>query len=120
MISIGENEEHVGKERKVVSLEETVRSIGSSRNDVINQFDADTIMSASPCKLELETGQEKVNVRQTEISDISHCVLRSPNYRVHDELELRCRDCEESVEAVDVDDSKKSEECNSMSAKVGE
>jgi len=56
VISIGENEEHVGKERKVVSLEETVRSVGSSRNDVVDQFNADTIMRASPCKLEFETG----------------------------------------------------------------
>jgi len=42
-------------------------------------------------------------------------VLGSPNDGIHDELELRSRDSQESIEAVDVDYSKKFEESDSMS-----
>lgn len=42
VVGVGKNEEHVGKEGEVVSLEEAVRSVGTSRNDVVDQLHANT------------------------------------------------------------------------------
>jgi hypothetical protein len=94
VVSVGEDEEHVLKQRKVVRLEEPIARRRSRRNHIVDQLDADG---------------------QSEVTDVAHRVLRSPDDGVHDELELRGGDLEERVEAVEVGDAEELEECDAVS-----
>lgn len=43
MISIGEDVEAVLQNRQEISLEEAVRRVGTSRNDVVDELDSDAV-----------------------------------------------------------------------------
>lgn len=94
VVGIGQNEEHVLQEREVVRLEEAVRGRRTCADNVVDQLDAD---------------------HQAEVADVAHGVLRRPDDRVHDELELLRRELEQRVEAVEVDDSQQLEEGDAVS-----